>query len=377
MSETPATPPNLPPATPAGPLPARRDGPKPEMPRPETSKPEKPRPEMPRPAWQAAGSPASPPERSGRSALAMFCGLGFLVLAGGGFYLWQRLDELARAGDPVRVTVLESQMRLLTQRLAKLEQVPVPVPAPMPAPMPASAAPVAIPAPTDLGPVEQRLAALEKRPAPPPATDLGPVDQRLAALERRPLPAPASDIGPIAGRLETLEKKLAQGETDAGKSVARAGQVARLQVAGSALELGQPLGEIAGAPAALSRFALAAPPTEASLRLAFPAAAVGAAVASQPGTEGKPLGERMWTRISRLVTVRAGDRVLVGAPASVVLADVQRRLDAGDFGGGVKALDGLDPAAAAVMAGWRGQAQALLDARAALAARVSVAMARG
>ena len=60
----------------------------------------------------------------GVAALAVFCGLGFLVLAGAWFFLWHQLDQLAQSADPVRVTVVESQLRLLQQRLARLEQTP-------------------------------------------------------------------------------------------------------------------------------------------------------------------------------------------------------------------------------------------------------------
>jgi hypothetical protein len=67
------------------------------------------------------------------------------------------------------------------------------------------------------------------------------------------------------------------------------------------------------------------------------------------------------------VTVKQGDKVLVGSPAAEVLGTTQARLDAGDLAGAVHELDRLDPAAAQAMAEWRGQAQALLEARAALA----------
>jgi hypothetical protein len=76
----------------------------------------------------------------------------------------------------------------------------------------------------------------------------------------------------------------------------------------------------------------------------------------------------MWRRAQSLVTVRQGDKVLVGAPAAVTLNAARARLDAGDLAGAVAALGGLDGPAAKAMAGWRSDAQALVDARAALAA---------
>ena len=75
----------------------------------------------------------------------------------------------------------------------------------------------------------------------------------------------------------------------------------------------------------------------------------------------------MWQQVQTLFTIRQGETVLVGAPAAGVLAQARARLDAGDLAGAVAALARLDAAAAKAMAGWREQAQALLDARAALA----------
>ena len=46
----------------------------------------------------------------------------------------------------------------------------------------------------------------------------------------------------------------------------------------------------------LAKFAEAKPPTEAELRLAFPAVAKAVEKASEPITEGKPFVDRLWTR---------------------------------------------------------------------------------
>ena len=60
-----------------------------------------------------------------------------------------------------------------------------------------------VPAP-DLGPLQQRLTALEARIQP---TDLRPVLERLAALERKD--HPAVDLGPVLARLGSVEAGLA------------------------------------------------------------------------------------------------------------------------------------------------------------------------
>lgn len=297
----------------------------------------------------AAASPdvqVSPPRRS--RALPVLTALGFVLVLAALAWLWndeqQLQEQLAQAQqaaaaprpspDAERVAALESGLRALEQKLA--QQKPAPAPAP----------------PVDLGPLQARLATLESRiaSAPDPNAAARSVEQA------------------VDDRLAKLDSRLKDAEQRESALAARAAKLQRLEQAQVALDAGEPLGDIPGAPPALTRFAQAKPPTEASLRLAFPAAADTALAASRPPVEGKPLGERIMVHLRSLVTVKKGNEVLVGAPASTVLGEAQAKLDAGDLAGAVAALDGLDPAAAAKMAGWRQQAQALLDARAALAA---------
>jgi hypothetical protein len=203
-----------------------------------------------------------------------------------------------------------------------------------------------------------RLATLEQRPLPQPA-DLGPLNGRIGVEE--------STLAALNGRADALEKRFAEVESRAQAVTGEASRTAALQAAAQALDAGRPVGTLPGAPPALARFATVPPPTEAALRLAFPASAAAAEAASVPQTGGLSLAQRMWQRVQALITVRQGERVLVGAPASRVLAEARSALDAGDLAGAVATLERLDPAAAKAMAGWRSEAQALLDARAALA----------
>ncbi len=268
-----------------------------------------------------AAPPAPPPKpaptHSPRSALAVFTGLGFLCLAAGVFYLWSQVSQL-EAIDPARIASLDSQTRDLRQRLANFDQ---------------------------------RLAALEQRPAG--TADLRPLESRLAAIEQRPAPAaPApviADLGPLEARLAAAER------------------IARIQAATIALDAGLPLGAIANAPPPVARFATAAPPTLATLRARYPEVARLARAASQPAT-ATTWNARLLQGLAGLFTIRHGNEVLIGAPASFVLAAAQERLDAGDLAGAVTALDALDPAAATAAASWKADAAALLAARAALAA---------
>jgi len=210
------------------------------------------------------------------------------------------------------------------------------------------------------------------------ASDLQGVTTRLDTMEEQQATAAkqqASDLqgvttllGAMEGRLAAVEK---QGGGIAGQIsgiTERAQRITRVQAATAALEAGQRLGDIPGAPPALAQFAHDAPPTEASLRLSFNKAAEAAQHASQPAImDNQPLASRLWTRAQQSVTVRQGDHVLLGDPVSGVLDHARQALDAGDLSGAVSVLNGLAGPAAAAMADWVGQARALLEARAALA----------
>lgn len=319
-----------------------------------------PRPVPPAPtAMRPIPPPASAGRRRGGVVLPLIL-LILLALIGGAVYLAatapQQLFALMQtagvqvpSGGP-QIADMQAQIRALQQR------------------------PQAVP--TDLGPLEQRLDALEQRvgvveqrpaaTAAPPATaaeggasvDLGPLEQRLTALEQRS--GEGTAVQELAGRLKAVEQS-------SQTTAAQAGRMARLQAAAVALDAGRPLGDIPGAPPALARFATAAPPTLSALRLSFPAAAAAAERESTPPDEGQSFAERMLQKAQKLITVREGDKVLVGAPASYALLQAQHELEVGDLAGAVGALDGLDPGAAKVMAPWRAEAQSLLDARAALA----------
>ena len=290
--------------------------------------------------------------------------------------------------DPARIGALEAQLGNLSQRIAQFEQRPAPTATP------SGAGPAQ---PPDLGPLNTRLSALEQRlqalanqpaaqrpaaPAPAPAPDISGAVAPLAARLDRLAGQQQTEQSTLETRLAALEKRVDEADQHATQSVGQATRAAdqasraadqaaranRIQQAASALDAGNPLGEIAGAPPALARFATTKPPTEAALRLAFPEAAARAEQASNPSTEGQSLGERMWLRTRSLVTIKDGDKVIVGPPAAAIIAQAGVKLDAGDLAGAVATLSTLDGAAANAMSNWRAQAQALLDARAALAA---------
>ncbi|HKM62313.1 MAG TPA: mitofilin family membrane protein [Acidisphaera sp.] len=201
----------------------------------------------------------------------------------------------------------------------------------------------------------QQLAALTKQ-TDERLTALGKqIDDRIEALDKT--------IEGVQAQIGTLQKSAAElpGLTE------RAAKLARLQVAQMALETGQPLGAIPDAPPALARFGGSKPPTEAQLRLAFPAAARAAEQAESQLPPGATFLDRVRANAEGLFTIRRGDTVVVGNPASGVLARARQALDAGDLAGAVDAVAALQGPAAQAMAGWLDQARALVAARAALA----------
>ncbi len=88
--------------------------------------------------------------------------------------------------------------------------------------------------------------------------------------------------------------------------------------------------------------------------------------ASQPSDQGGHFLDRVWTRAQGLLTVRQGDRVIVGDPAAGVIARARDDLDAGDLAGAVEAVSKLTGPAAQAMTNWVQSARSLLAARTAL-----------
>ena len=359
-----------------------------------------------------------PPPQQRRDFLPALYLLGFLVLAGALFYLYRNPSMPAGVEqDAARVDTLQQQVDALTGRLSDLERRPAPAPVnvgPLDARISALEPRIAALEPRlaalepKLAELEPKLSALEQRPAPaaPPPPDFGPITTRLdtgfskqdaelskqgadlsqqaAALSKQgdelskqsvelskqaaSLQGLTDRLGSVEGRVAAVEKQDSAITGQLGGVAERAQRISRTQVAAAALDAGQKLGEIPGAPPALARFAYNAPPTEAGLRLSFNNAAEAAQNASQPGAmEGQPFASRLWTRAQQSLSVRQGDRVVLGDPVAGLLAHARQALEAGDLSGAVSTLDGLTGPAAAAMADWVSQARALLDARSALA----------
>ncbi|MGH7081412.1 MAG: hypothetical protein ACREFV_02980 [Acetobacteraceae bacterium] len=333
---------------------------------------------------------ATPPEAPRRSPRALPAWLGviaFLVLAAGIFVVWFHprvpvvSDQAALAQFSARLEQLSTGLRATQTRLAAAE-----------------AALSHLPAPPDLGPIEARLSALEKRPTPTPTpaplSHPAPVSQPAPSVEP---PSPAeldAALAPLSARLDgletsaaTLRKNVAAIEQKLATAAPLTGRLDGLEkseaalrqnlavierklavtAAAVALAEGRPLGDLKGAPPALARFARTSPPTLAGLRASFGEAASAERAASRPSGSGEPLTKRFMNRLGDLLTVREGSHVIIGNPAEPALTSAEAALADGDLAGAVKALAGLPGQKAPAMAQWEDQAQALLAARASMA----------
>ena len=315
--------------------------------------------------------------------------------------------EAAQSATPTDVKSLQAQIAELTRRVTDL-------------PKPAAA--------PDLAPVEQQIAALKTQMANAPhaaAPDLTPIERQVAAIQQQVQHFAPDNLQPIQEQLAGLDKQvsslgqlpaqldaashqqaalnqrlenlaaaqqdLANRVSDLAKTVssqassfdqkvavvqqqaaqvsaaaAAASRLARIEAARSALASGEKLGAIDGAPPALARFADTAPPTEAELRLSFPQAAKAALAATGQQDNGATFGQRVLSRAQSLITVREGDRVLIGDPSAGLIASAQTQLDAGDLRGAVASLSKLTGPPAQAISPWLDKAKALLAARDAL-----------
>lgn len=270
-----------------------------------------------------APAPVPPAVKPRRSLWPVAFALGFLLLAGGEGYLWYSAQ--AHRADATALAVLRAQMD------------------------------------------DMHAAQASVAPAPDSVTVQADLAQKYAALAAQ-LSAVQAQAASDHGTLSVLQAN----SVDLGKLTQRMTLLNALSTARLALDAGQPLGAIPNAPQALAQFSTVAPPTEAQLRESFARAARAAEEASLSGTGKIGFWAGVKLRLEGILTISDGAHVLFGPPAAAALNAAQAALNDGDLAGAVAALQDLPAAAKGAMAGWLGQAQALLAARAAL-----VAMAQG
>ena len=195
-------------------------------------------------------------------------------------------------------------------------------------PLPPISAPPTPPAP----PIPPTSAPLKQSPVStgnPPAAMAALATALTAKLDQlaQGQAALAPRVDALEPRLGNLEAAQRRADTAIAATTQRAQGYGRLQAAAVALEAGQKLGTIPNAPPALTRFAQVAPPTQATLRQTFPAAANAARRASRPSTPASAFMNRMWDRAQRSVTVRQGDSILMGDPINGILAHARQALE--------------------------------------------------
>jgi hypothetical protein len=208
---------------------------------------------------------------------------------------------------------------------------------------------------------DMRAAAAKPTPLAQLLTAQEDQAQKLAALAAQ-LNAMQGQLAADHGALTALQVNTG----DIGKLTARLERLNAAAAASMALEAGQPLGAIPGAPPALQVFADNAPPTMAQLREEFPAAARAALAASLAANGQAGFWARARLRLEGLVTIADGERVIFGPPAAAALNRARAALANDDLAGAVAALDTLPPNVQAVLASWLTPARQLLAARAAL-----------
>lgn len=354
---------------------------------------------------------ADAPERERRSTLMPVLGvLGFVILAAAIVYLWVRPVPLppmpslppdesgAVASLTSEVLTLKAEIATLGARekadVAALHGAIAALPAPaasqpaVPPPSASASSVAAAPSSAATDALQKQVAALSGRldqiesaeaaqakqtQALPTAADVSNLTARVQAVTQQQSQETASvrqDLDAVQQQLTQLSgqsQALSQNAQALSQLTAKADRLSHILRAQAALRAGLPLGTIADAPPALTRFAQSAPPTEADLRVAFPGAAKAAEKAGEPTADQGGFWHRVWLRAQGLVTVRQGDRVILGDPTGAILAHAQQLLDAGDLSGALTVVGTLTGPAAAAMAPWEGKAQALLAAEQALA----------
>jgi len=215
--------------------------------------------------------------------------------------------------------------------------------------------------------LEAQLAALQQSAAqaqavPPNLTTQADLAEKFAALTAQ-VAAMQTQLATDHGALTTVQAANA----NVTQLNAKMTLLNRLESARIALESGQPLGDIPGAPPALAKFATAAPPSLAQLILAYPAAEAAANNASVDKQDKGTIWQQALARVENLVTISNGGHVIIGAPAAAITAQAGDELNAGDLSGAVATLtNGLSSSTQEALEPWLGQAQSLLAARAAI-----------
>lgn len=212
-------------------------------------------------------------------------------------------------------------------------------------------------APVDLGPLEQRLAAVEARPegAVAPPIDLSPL---------------SSQIGALSARLDQLEahppsdpKTEAAARTIALTTLRQAARASG--PFGSELGAFKALGGDDAAIAALQPLASDGAPSSADLVASFPAIAGAIRTASMKADPNAGLFDRLAASASSLVSVKPAGPV-EGATTTAIVSRMEANVATGDLAGALREAEGLDAAAREPLADWAAKARLRVEIDAAM-----------
>ncbi|BBK45203.1 hypothetical protein STVA_52230 [Allostella vacuolata] len=233
--------------------------------------------------------------------------------------------------------------------------------------------------PTDLGPLEARVGALERRP-PPDTAPLSDAIRRLQAdiarLAERPAADPAlgSEIKRLQGMVDGLTRRLAEAETAMRDSrlrdrIGERALVAATALRGAAERPGPFVAELEAARAALAEDAAAKEAVEALAPFAekgvpdagaiarrFDAVSAAVVQAARRAPEGDWM-DRTVERMASVVTVRRVENPVAGSPDAHV-ATAEKALAARDVAAALEALAPIRDAVARAAPEWLAAAEA-------------------
>ncbi|OYU38034.1 MAG: hypothetical protein CFE33_17140 [Pseudorhodobacter sp. PARRP1] len=229
--------------------------------------------------------------------------------------------------------------------------------------------------------LEARVAALADQATP----DLTPLQEQIAALEKRlsaveamPPAGGAPSVAALAAQKAAADEVLKQAEATAAqikadaeataKAAERRAALGRVQAAldsGAAYASALPaLGEV---PPVLAESAQTGLPTLAALQDAFPSASRAALEAALRAN----MGENWSDRVANFLRTQTGARSLTpreGSDPDAILSRAEAALTAGDLAAALTEIATLPPEAQAALADWRALAQKRQDGVAAVAA---------
>lgn len=321
-------------------------------------------------AEPAAASETAPRESAGaRFVIPALAALGGGVIGG----LLVALLSSSTGTDPVASASLDSRFAAVSARLDRVEA----------ATSEAASRPAAAPGvdPARLAGLEKEIAALKEAAANAPAAavatgaapDLGPIENRLAALEARPEAAPAApaappvDLSPLQSRLDALTSRLdaveahppADPKTEAAARViavtglrqAATGSGPFTDELAAAIALGGDDGKLA----ALQPLAATGAPSKAELAASFPAVAEQIRIAAAKVDPGASLVDRLAASASSLVSVKPSGP-MAGPSATAIVSRMEAAVKDGNLAEALREGEALDAIARAPLADWAAKA---------------------